>query len=199
MPNNTYSLIVSYAVSQEFAQNILHYQFDDASYTDTASAALALCNAFDAANTTPLKALLSSHVSILSYKSRCLTSPGGFEGLKILAGPPTGTRAGTMQCSAVGPCIILFPSGNAKPRGRVFLPGISDTDCIDGEIQTGYLTAFGTNGHIFKDVLTLAGGATPAATPVIYSRKTTPGSSYAVEYPRLSGMVATQRRRQRPA
>jgi hypothetical protein len=34
---------------------------------------------------------------------------------------------------------------------------------------------------------------------VIFSRKTTPGSSYTIEYVRLSDILGTQRRRQRPA
>jgi hypothetical protein len=199
MAQHTYSLVASYNNAGQFAQNVLHYQFDDSSYSDTASAAMALCNAFDAANTAALRALLCTHVSILSYKGRALTAPGGFEAIKLLAGPPTGTRAGIQMVSAVGPCVVLFPTANAKPRGRVFLPGISDNDLSDGFFSTAYETAFNTNRHIFSDVLTLAGGATPAATPVIYSRKTTPGTSYAVEYPRLSMMPATQRRRQRPA
>lgn len=199
MANNTYSLIISTAPGLQFAQNVLHYQFDDSSYTDTATAALALCNAFDAANTTPLRSILSVHTSILSYKSRCLTSPGGFEAVKLLAGPPVGTRTGNLSTTAVSPVAVLFPTANAKPRGRVFLPGISDSDLVDGDFSAGYRTAFDAARHIFSDVIVLAGGATPSATPVIYSRKTSPGSSYTVEYPRLSEMAGTQRRRQRPA
>src|SRR5580765_8092832 len=131
MAQHTYSLVASYTVGGQFAQNVLHYQFDDSSYTDTASAALALCNAFDAANTAGLRAMLCTHTSINSYKARALTAPGGFEGIKLLAGPPSGTRAGVLMVSGVGPCVILFPTANAKPRGRVFLPGISDTDLVN--------------------------------------------------------------------
>jgi len=199
MANNTYSLTISYAPGLQFAQNVLHYQFDDSSYTDTATAALALCNSFDAANTTALRALLSTHCTLLSYKARNLTSPGGFEAVKLLAGPPVGTRAGNLATTAVSPVIVLFPTANAKPRGRVFLPGVSDADLVDGDFSAAYRTAVNTNRHIFSDVIVLAGGATPSATPVIFSRKTTPPSSYAVEYPRLSEMAGTQRRRQRPA
>lgn len=199
MANHTYSLVISYAPGLQFAQNVLHYQFDDSSYSDTASAALALCNSFDAANTTALRSILSTHVTLLSYKARALTAPGGFEAVKLLAGPPVGTRAGNLSTTAVSPVVVLFPTANAKPRGRVFLPGVSDSDLLDGDFSSGYRTAFNAARHIFSDVIVLAGGATPSATPVIYSRKTTPGSSYSVEYPRLSEMAGTQRRRQRPA
>jgi hypothetical protein len=199
MAQHTYSLVISYTPGLQFAQNVLHYQFDDSSYGDTASAALALCNAFDSAFTTILRSILSVHTTLLSYKARALTAPGGFEAVKLLAGPPVGTRTGNLSCAAVSPVIVLFPTANAKPRGRVFLPGVSDTDLVDGDFSSAYRTAVTAALHMFSDVITLAGGATPAATPVVYSRKTTPGTSYAVEYARLSEMAGTQRRRQRPA
>src|SRR5262249_34536775 len=156
-----------------------------------------LCNAFDAANTAHLKAMLSVDCEILSYKSRALTAPGGFEGIKLLT-PVSGTRTGGIGASAVSPVIILFPTANAPPRGRVFLPGVSDNDLLDGEWNTGFRTAVTTHSVMFVNTLTLTGGGAPVATPVIYSRKTTPGSSYVVEYARLSDMPGTQRRRMRP-
>jgi len=199
MALHTYQLQISYNVGGQFAQNILHYQFDDASYADTSIAAYNLCNAFDIANTTPLKTMLSAHVTILSYKARALDVLGGFEGILIVAGPPVGLRTGNLSVSACGPVIVLFPTGNAKQRGRVFLPGISDSDCIDGYIGTTYKGVINTNKHLFTDTLTLSGGGTPVATPVVYSRLPKPAVSRVVEYSRLSAMVGTQRRRQRPA
>ena len=198
MATHTYSLIPSYTSGGQFCQNILHYQFDDSSYTDTASAALALINAFDAANTTKLKNLCTVHTDILSYRSRGVTMPGGFEAIKLLSGV-SGLRSGNLGTTAVSPVAILFPSGNAKPRGRVFLPGVTDADLIDGEYTSTFRTNFTTQAVLFTNTLTLAGGGTPVATPVVLSRKTTPGTSYTIEYVRLSDMAGTQRRRQRPA
>jgi len=198
MAQHTYSLIPSYHVGGQFAQNILHYQFDDSGFTDTASAALALCNAFDTGNTAHLRALTLTTTQILSYKARALTAPGGFEAVKIL-GAIFGTRAGNIGASAVSPVIVLFPMGNAAPRGRVFLPGVSDTDLVDGEYTSNFRTNVTNHRIMFTQTLTLTGGGSPVATPVIYSRKTTPGSSYTVEYARLSDMPGTQRRRMRPA
>jgi len=198
MAIHTYSLIPSYNAGGQFCQNVLHYQFDDSSYPDTASAALALCNAFDTANTTHLRNLIPTSTAILSYKSRSLTAPGGFEAVKLLSGV-SGIRTGILQSTAPSPVAVLFPTANAKPRGRVFLPGVTDTDCTDGEYLSTFRTNFTTHAVMFVNTIVLAGGATPTATPVIYSRLTSPGSSYAVEYVRLADMVGTQRRRQRPA
>jgi len=199
MANHTYSLVASYSVGGQFAQNILHYQFDDAGYADTQSAALALVNAFDTANTTHLRSMLCNSVSVLGYKARALNVAGGFEALKLLAGPPAGTRTGTLAVAAVSPVIILFPNGNAKQRGRVFLPGISDSDLIQGEFQAAFRTAVATHRVMFTQTLSLAGGGTPVASPVVYSRLPLPSTSRVVEYARLSEVAGTIRRRQRPA
>jgi hypothetical protein len=198
MSNHTYTLQPSYTSGGQFCQNVLHYEFDDAGYTDTNAAALALINAFDTANTTHLKNLCTVHTDILSYRSRGVTMPGGFEAIKLLSGV-SGLRTGNLGATAVSPVAVLFPSGNAKPRGRVFLPGVTDLDLIDGEYTSVFRSNFTTHAVMFVNTLTLAGGGTPVATPVLYSRKTTPGSSYTVEYVRLSDMAGTQRRRQRPA
>jgi len=196
--NQVYSLALSYVSGGQFAQNIIHYQFDDSGFSDSAAAAVALANAFDAANTTHLKNMLPTADVITSYKGRCITRPGGFEGIK-LAGSVFGTRTGNLSVTAPSPVIVLFPTGNAKPRGRVFLPGITDTDLVDGEFTTNFRTAVTTHAVMFVNTLTLTGGGSPVATPVIASRKTVPVTPYTVEYAFLSDMVGTIRRRQRPA
>lgn len=198
MAIHTYNLIPSYNAGGQFCQNVLHYQFDDSGFTDTAAAALSLANAFDAANTTRLKNLLPTATQILSYRSRCLTQPGGFEAIKII-GTGFGLRAGNLQVAGVSPVAVLFPTANASPRGRVFLPGVTDNDLIEGEYTSAFRTNFTTQAVMFTATLTLTGGGGPVATPVIYSRKTSPGSAYTVEYVRLSDIAGTQRRRQRPA
>jgi len=198
MAIHTYSLIPSYNAGGQFCQNVLHYQFDDSSYGDTASAALALINAFDAARTAGLQAIIPTSTAILSYKSRCLTAVGGFEAVKVLSGI-NGSRTGVLAVAGVSPVCVLIPTANAKPRGRVFLPGVTDSDLTDGEFATGFRNTVNTNADVFTGTLNLAGGATPVATPVIYPRLNSPGSSYAVEYMRLSDLPGTQRRRQRPA
>jgi hypothetical protein len=197
MSNQVYSLAINYNAANQFASNILHYQFDDSGFGSTAAAALALCNAFDAANRTPLKSILPTSTTLLSYKARCLTQPGGFEGFLALAAGQTGTRTGNVAASGVCPLAILYPPGINKQRGKVFLPGITDTDAVDGEYSVSYVTAFDAAKHIFTDPLTLAGGGAPTATPVIYSRATS--AALIIAHVMISQLLGTQRRRQRPA
>lgn len=198
MAIHLYSLTASYNCGGQFCQNVLHYQFDDAGFTDTAAAALSLINAFDAANTAKLKLILPTVTQILSYRARGITMPGGFEAIKLL-GAQFGARTGALQVAAVSPVMVLFPTGNAKPRGRVFLPGVTNTDLVDGEFTNTFRGVITTNQVMFINTINLVGGGSPVATPVIASRKTTPPSAYAIEYAMLSDLPGTQRRRQRPA
>lgn len=199
MSTHTYSMVVSYNCGGQFSQNVLHYQFDDGGYSNTADAAFDLCNAFDVAHRADLKSILSAHTTILSLKGRALNVSGGFEGILTLPAAQVGTRAGNLSVSAVGPVVVLYPNANAKQRGRVFLPGLSDADADYGNLKPAYKTAFAAVMSIFTGTLTLAGGGSPVASPVIYSRKPLPATSRIVEYARLSEMLGTQRRRQRPA
>lgn len=197
MSTNIYSLAINYSCATQFCQNILHYEFDDAGFNATFSAADALITAWNTANTNLLKLLLPTGTQIKSFKARSVTQPGGFEAVQFLSPAVAGTRTGLVCVSGIGPCVVLLPIGQVKVRGRVFLPGFTDTDLKDGEIQAGWSTAFATNAHLFKDALTLVGGGGPTAQPVIYTR--TP-----VKLGHVVGRVintpypATQRRRQKP-
>jgi hypothetical protein len=127
-----------------------------------------------------------------------LNTPGGFEGILLLAPGVIGTRGGGISVAGMSPVAVLFPLANAKQRGRVFLPGISDGDCVDGVITAAYKALFTTHAVCLTQLLTLAGGGGPTATPVVYSRKPLPATSRIVEYARLSALVGTMKRRQRP-
>lgn len=118
MATHAYSLIPSYTSGGQFCQNVLHYQFDDSGYTDTAAAALALINAFDTANTTKLKNLCTVHTDILSYRSRNLTLGGGFEAIKLLSGV-SGLRTGNLGATAPSPCAVLFRRERQANAGDV--------------------------------------------------------------------------------
>lgn len=198
MATNIYSVVASYTCGGQFAQNVLHYQFDDSGFTDTAAAALALINAFNTANTTHLRNLIPTSTTLNSYKARSLTTGGGFESVLLIAAT-AGLRAGNLSSSAPSPVAVFFPVGNAKPRGRCFLPGVTDIDLVDGEYTGAFRSNFTTHAVMFVNTLTLTGGGSPVATPVIYHRKPAPATGYIIEYARLSDTVGQLFRRQRPA
>lgn len=198
MATNIYSLVPTYTCGGQFAQNVLHFQFDDSGFADTATAALALINAWNTANIAHLQNLIPTSTTINSLKARSLTTGGGFESVLLLAAT-AGLRTGNLSASAPSPVAVQFPTGNAKPRGRCFLPGVTDTDLVDGEYTTAYRTNFTTHAVLFVNTLTLTGGGSPVATPVIYHRKPAPAVGYPVEYVRLSDTIGQLFRRQRPA
>lgn len=198
MADETYRLTISYNAAGQFAQNVLHYEFDDHLFTDTILAANALINAWDTHCTNALKDALSVHTQILSFKARRITTAGGFEAVKLGAVGDVGTRTGDLSASGLAPYIRFITNEIPPVQGRMFLPGVSDSDCQTGFISSAYFTDLTSLADVLDDALTLSGGGAPTATPVI--RTVSPvRASIPIHVAVPSPIVSTQRRRQRPA
>lgn len=198
MPAETYSLTISYNSAGQFAQNVLHYSFDDSLFANTTLSAKALIDAWNLHSTALLKAALSVHTTILSYKSRRISSSGGFESIRVGVAGDIGLRAGDLSASGLAP-LIRFVTNQVPPvSGRMFLPGVSDSDCVDGFLATGFFTVLEGLAGALDDPITLVGGGAPVATPVV--RLNFPvRQSVPIHVAVPSPYLATQRRRQRPA
>lgn len=197
MAANTYSLAINYNVAGQFATNVLHYQFDDAGFSTTASAALALNTAFLLANQTQLLGILSVHVTLLSIRSRCVTSAGGFESVTTLAGGTVGSRAGNLMVAGIGPVFVTFPTANGKLRGKIFVPGISNSDVLEGIITTPFRATLNTALAALIAPITLVGGGAPVATAVIFTRKPVK-TAHPIGGGQVAPMLGQIRRRQLP-
>lgn len=198
MPTQTYRLTISYNSAGQFAQNVLHYDFDDSLFADTVKAAAALNNAFNVHCSGALKDALSTHTQILSYKSRKISAAGGFEAVLLGTGGDIGTRTGDLSASGIAPYVRFITNAIPPVSGRIFLPGVSDSDCIGGFLQAAYFTDLTTLAGVLDDNLTLVGGGAPTATPVVYSTQPIKIST-PIHVAVPSPIVSTQRRRQRPA
>jgi hypothetical protein len=199
MALQTYSLIISYNSGGQFAQNILHYQFDDAGFTTTKSAAEALQTAWN--NTGPRAALITilpAAVTIVSLRGGRVSSPGGFDAFSPLSGGNVGLRGAAMSASGLAPCLIHYPVNLTQGRGRTFLPGVAEADIEDGIFTTGFRGAVLSALSTLFDPITLTGGGGPTATFGYFSRKGTP-HFVALANTILSENLGTQRRRMRPA
>lgn len=196
MATHVYSLGINYNVGGQFATNVLHYQFDDSGFPSTADAARALNVAWSAANQTPLLNAISLHVTLLSYRSRSVNQPGGFEALKGVTAGTVGARTGNLGYAGLAPVILMHPVANGKQRGRIFLPGVSDSDCVDGYITAAYNTVMGTLITAILAPITLTGGGAPVAQYCIYNRTTRVGTLCDVGL--VSPMLGQVRRRQLP-
>lgn len=198
MAQNTYRLTIAYNVAGQFATNSFHWQFDDSGYTTSQLAAKALIDRWIAVKLTHLQNLLSSSVTILSAKARKVTGVGGFESLEFAAPGTVGALSGTLMVSAVGPVIICYPTNNGKMRGRVFLPGVPDSVCVNGQLTVTFVTGTQTDVNALFTSMVLAGGGTPTAESVIFRSKV-PQTSTLIEQTKFSDTVGTIRRRQVPA
>jgi hypothetical protein len=197
MATRVYSIAVNSNAAGQFCSNILHYQFDDSGFATTQAAATALINAWDANSRTALRTILPTDTSLLSLRSRLVNGVGGFEAVKILTAPVVGLRAGAQSASGLSPCLIQYQANNGPARGRWFLPGVSESDCVDGVFTAAYKAAVqGQITTLFQNI-TLTGGGAPTAEKVIYNRVHREGNL--IEWIELSDMLGTIRRRQLPS
>jgi len=196
MAQNIYSLALNFNTAGQFATNVHHWEFDDSGFGTTQAAAQALITAWLAAKKAALVAMLPSDVTLLSLRSRRVTSVGGFEGFTLVTSGNVGTRSGTQSASGLAPVVVFYPTANGKQRGRWFLPGVSELDCQDGIFTEAYKTAIATQVSTIVANLTLTGGGGPAAGMVIYCR--VPKTGLLLHAALLSNLLGTQRRRQLP-
>lgn len=197
MAQHVYQLIPSFNSAGQFAQSVWHYQFDDAGFSTTKTAAQALAVAFDTAHRTQLRACLPTDVTLVSYRSRQINAVGGFNSFIPVTSTNAGTRTGTQSASAINPVAVFFPLVPSHGRGKWFIPGVAEADCEDGRFSAAYISAINTILGAMFDDLTLVGGGGPTAVFGWYSR-----SANAFRTPirnELSLNIGTQRRRMRPA
>lgn len=198
MSLNTYQLTISYTVGGQFAQNVLHYQFDDSGFSTSQVAAQALISAWDTANRSTLRNILSAAVTINSYKSSRISAAGGFEAFVPVSSSNTGTRGAALSVSGLSTVIIHYPVNLAFPRGRTFLPGVSENDVEDGVYTAAFQAAVISALNTLFDPVTLTGGGAPVATFGMFRR--VPNKVFvALINSILSQNVGTMRRRMRPA
>jgi hypothetical protein len=196
MATRVYSLALNYNTAGQFCSNILHLQFDDSGFATTQQAAQALITAWLLANQANLISILPTDCTLLSVRSRLVNGSGGFEGFTLVTSSNVGTRTGATSVSGLAPVIVLYPVANGDQRGRVFLPGVAEPDCVDGIFTVSYKTAVAAAEGIFENGITLVGGGNPPASPCIYNRATRLGTLIANV--QLSPMLGQIRRRQLP-
>lgn len=198
MADQIYSLTISQNIAGQFAQNIVHFRFDDAGYNSTLEAAEALNLAFDGSRKALLAACLPTSTTILSFKARRVSGGGGFEAIMPQSAGNVGTRAGAVSVAGLSPCVVGYPAlPTNRPRARFFLCGVSDSDIVDGVFTAAFKAAVaGSFGTLF-DPLTLAGGGGPVATFVL--NFTPVASATVISDWLLSDACGQIRRRQIPA
>jgi len=197
MAQNTYSLILSYTSGGQFAQNVTHWQFDDAGFTTTKSAAEALQAAFvSLGRVTSLMTILPATVTLHSLRGSCVSSPGGFEAFSPVSAGNVGIRGATMSVSGLSPVLVSYPINLSLGRGRFFLPGVAEADVDDGIFTSGFRGAVQSALSNLFDNMVLTGGGAPTAVFGYFRRP----QKVFVALPNtiLSENLGTMKRRMRP-
>ncbi len=196
MALHSYELIPTYNTAGQFAQSVFHYQFEDAAFTTTKAAGLALITAFDTAKRTALRAFLPTDVTLISYRARQVGGIGGFNAFVPISSTNAGTRTGAQSATALNPVVIHYPLLPNFGRGKWFIPGISEADIESGRYTAAYTAAIETLLSTFFGDLTLVGGGNPTAN---FGWRAASGLHVHPTESHLSLNLATQRRRMRPA
>ncbi len=197
MSQQVYSLTMVSNVGGQFCTSTTHWLFEDSAYSSTQQAALALCNAWLTAHKAHWILCHPADSTLLSVRSRRVSTPGGFEAVVPVTSGGGGSRSGSTSVAGLAPVFILYEINNGARRGRLFLHGVSETDAQDGVMSTGFKTAVNTNMTLCLNNIVLAGGGTPTAVNVIYDRAIKVG--FLKEAGRISDLIGTIRRRQLPA
>lgn len=197
MAQNVYSLAITGTSAGQFVQNVLHYRFDDAGYTTSQVAAAQLITKWHNTNAALWRAILPTDYLLKSYKAVKVTGGGGFSSFLPNPGTQAGTRSGTQSASALNPVIIITPVVLTRARGKIFLPGISETDIEDGVFTAAYTAAVTSALTTLLDDLVLAGGGGPTA---VYGWMKKDNVTFVTgDNVFLSQNLGTQRRRMKPA
>jgi hypothetical protein len=201
MANEVFTVTVSGNLLGQFVQNVMHIQ------SANAGARSAFAQADDIARTlTDTNAFWSTWLSMCCASYRALSlrvrrvdpvhaatvillAPGGSLGL--------GTRSGEISSQSNAPVADLFNSVDARRIGKIFIPGISETDIAGGVYTGAYITAFATNWlPYFNATYTTDLGADEFGFG-IYAKLKSPKFIFTSDV-RLSPLLGTQRRRLRP-
>jgi len=201
MAFETYSVVISGNLSGQFVQNVLHVGGDNvggrSAFAQADDIARTLADTIDIWST--WLAILPVGYRALSLRVRkalpaggptiILPGPGGSPGL--------GHRTGEISTFTQGPIVDLYNVSFGGRVGKIFVPGISETDIAAGVYTGSFINAYESNWQNFFNApftLDLSGDS---YTWGIISRVGTP-TFLPTSDVRLSLTVGTQRKRERP-
>lgn len=199
MSTEVYEVIPTGTLSGQYVQNVMHVNVDNTAATAPFTVANAILTKFNGASQWVSKycGMLPDSYNMTSIRCRRVLPSGGPTAI-ILQGQlteSTGGRSGQESASATSPLIIWLTDLRPSKTGRTFVPGVSEDDCDQNQLQSGVLAdliAF-ANYHLTGGTLT---SPTYSWNGSILRR----GQNTADEITaaRISPIIGVQRRRQRP-
>jgi len=199
MANEAYELVISGTLAGQFVQTVMHVNVNNTADTNPYLVAQDLLNTLDSVVDfwTTWCAALPSDYRITSLRCRRILVGGGPTAI-MLGGAlteDTGQRSGSIQSAQVNPVLVLLTTLRPNRPGRVFMPGLSETDCDDMQLTSGIITAYEAVIFAIVDPFVTA-GFTYNASFGIYRRGI--AASDDISAGRISPLIGTQRRRLHP-
>lgn len=199
MPAECYELVISGTLAGQFVQNVLHVNVDNSSSVNPYVIAE---DVLDTLNNTHLFfdawcAALPGDYKVTSARCRRVLATGGPTAIFLGAvlSESTGQRAGSIQSAQVNPVLVLLTTLRPNRPGRVFLPGLSETDCDDMTYTAGVIATFTALIAKFVTGFTLDSNSFAASFGI---KRRTGGFSDDISNGRISPLIGTQRRRLHP-
>lgn len=197
MPEEAYEHVITGHLSGQFVQTVLHSVIENTSSTNPYAVAEMLNDLFIGENellSVFLDALPANYVGS-SIRTRRVGPTGGPTAIALasLWDVSVGQRVGDIQSQQVNPLLILIPVDEPAKTGRIFMPGASEADIDEGQIQSGLVAKMNDLGTYLDAGWTVAAGTGKGG---VYRRATKTVDP--LGYFRVSPLIGTQRRRLKP-
>lgn len=202
MANEVYSVAISGLLEGQFVQNVLHCQLDNLDGDNDFLVAKSIAAELFPAAPGGLGMLYRDALPIGWIGSACRVrrvGPTGGNSAVTTLDPATyvGGRTGDSVPMTSGPLVVLVGTDPSNATGRIFLPGLSEDDCIEGRVSDAEITAI----NFLIDDLVAGFQVTPGVTTYdavwgIYDRVNNTFDTLLGAY--VSPKIGTQRRRYIP-
>jgi len=194
-----FEVTVSGKLGGNFVQNIVHYVVNNSSATGAYETAVDLLNGLNESGkfVTRFCDVVPVGYTMTSLRCRRIGPTGGPTAILLQAAlvEDTGQRSGNISVSSSSPLLLLLTTNRPNRLGRIFLPGVSETDVDNNILVAGLVADIQTLGDEMR-VGSVTPGSGDSYNAVVYRRTLAVGDSLAAT--RVSQTVGTQRRRQKP-
>lgn len=194
-----FEVTVSGKLGGQFVQNIVHYVVNNSSSTGAYETAVDLLNGLnEIGNFIELFTdVCPADYTMTSVRARRIGPTGGPTAILLQAVlvADTGQRSGQISVSSSAPLLLLLTTNRPNRLGRIFIPGVSETDVANNVLASGLVTALQALGDEYR-VGSVLPGSGDSYNGVVFRRALAVGDSLAAT--RVSQTVGTQRRRQKP-
>jgi len=197
MPVEAYECTLSGTLAGQFVQTVFHVNYNNGSSQPPFFAAKDIAEQLVAAGEFVVKFTdaLTSTYDATSLRVRRVGPTGGPTAIVLAGGmsQSQGQRDAGISSAQVNPLVILIPSVAPAKTGRIFIPGVAESDIDNMFIVSGLITALTDLIAYMVAGTTIAGGG---ITFAVLRRATKVGDPIDAGY--VSPLIGTQRRRLRP-